>query len=402
MRKETEWIIKAVEEAAKTADRNGEYWRATYTEQDRKVTELLTEYMREGGMEVYSDAIGNLFGRVQGKSEQTVMSGSHRDTVRCGGKYDGMLGVLTAIKAISSLYEELGQPEKTIEAAAFCEEESSRFLGSSYPGSSHLCGVLSREDLKAADENGITMEEAAKEAGYLQEPLSCGRCNLEHFVELHIEQGGLLENREKQVGIVTSIVGLFTGEVIFRGRQNHAGTTPMYLRNDPVQAAAAYIDSLFRWAQQYMEDMVCTVGSIRTVPGNSNVIASEVIISFDIRSAKKERIEEAGEILHRLAEEMQRGIEAEVRISCNEPPVQLDVAGIGRLKTLAEDRQLSYEVMTSGAGHDSQVIAQQYPVNMIFVPSVSGISHNPEEFTEPADIEAGYLLLRDYIKELAW
>ena len=172
MRKETEWIIKAVEEAAKTADRNGEYWRATYTEQDRKVTELLTEYMREGGMEVYSDAIGNLFGRVQGKSEQTVMSGSHRDTVRCGGKYDGMLGVLTAIKAISSLYEELGQPEKTIEAAAFCEEESSRFLGSSYPGSSHLCGVLSREDLKTADENGITMEEAAKEAGYLQEPLS--------------------------------------------------------------------------------------------------------------------------------------------------------------------------------------------------------------------------------------
>ena len=114
MRKETEWIIKAVEEAAKTADRNGEYWRATYTEQDRKVTELLTEYMREGGMEVYSDAIGNLFGRVQGKSEQTVMSGSHRDTVRCGGKYDGMLGVLTAIKAISSLYEELGQPEKTL------------------------------------------------------------------------------------------------------------------------------------------------------------------------------------------------------------------------------------------------------------------------------------------------
>ena len=402
MRKETEWITNAIEEAAKTAERNGEYWRATYTEQDKKVVKLLTEYMREGGMEVYSDAIGNLFGRLQGKSDQTVMSGSHKDTVRCGGKYDGMLGILTAIKAISSLYEELGQPEKTVEAVAFCEEESSRFPGSSYPGSSHLCGVLHSGDLKTADSEGITMEEAAKEAGYLQEPLSCGRRDLTHFVELHIEQGGLLENRKKQVGVVTSIVGLFSGEVVFRGRQNHAGTTPMYLRKDPVPAAAAYIDSLHSWAQQYMDDMVCTVGSVRTVPGNSNVIASEVIISFDIRSAKKERIAKAGEMLCRLAEETPPGIEAEIHISCNEPPVQLDPEGIDRLKMLAEQRGITCEVMTSGAGHDSQVIAQKYPVNMIFVPSVSGISHNPEEFTEPADIEAGYLLLRDYLKELAW
>lgn len=402
MRKETEWITNAIEEAAKTADRDGEYWRAAYTAQDRRVTELLTDYMKAGGMEVYTDAIGNLFGRVRGRSEETVMSGSHRDTVRRGGKYDGMLGILTAVKAISSLYEELGQPEKTIEAAALCEEESSRFPGSSYPGSSHLCGLLTSEDLKTADSEGITMEEAAKAAGYLQQPLSHGRQQLAHFVELHIEQGGLLENRNRQVGIVTSIVGLFAGEIIFRGRQNHAGTTPMYMRNDPVPAAAAYIHSLHRWAEQYTEDTVCTVGSIRTMPGNSNVIASEVIISFDIRSAEKERIAEAEKILYRLAEEAPRGIETQVRISCSEPPVRLDEEGIGRLKMLAEKRNLSCEVMLSGAGHDSQVIAQKYPVNMIFVPSVCGISHNPAEFTEAADIEAGYLLLRDYLKELAW
>ena len=188
-------------------------------------------------MEVYFDAVGNLFGRLPGKDSQVIMTGSHRDTVRHGGKYDVMLGILTGLKAAASLYGQLGKPEKTVEVVAICEEESSRFPLSSYAGSCHISGQLQEEDLQVTDGDGISMREAMEKAGYLREALSAGRKDLEHFVELHIEQGGLLEDQEKQVGIVTSIVGLFAGEVIFTGHQNHAGTTPMYLRKDPMPLA---------------------------------------------------------------------------------------------------------------------------------------------------------------------
>jgi len=402
MREDTKWIINAIEAAGKTAVSGGEYWRATYTEQDKAVVELLKRYMEEGGMTVSFDAVGNLFGRIKGKQKEVIMSGSHRDTVRCGGKYDGILGVLTAVKAVSSLYAQYGRPEKTVETVAFCEEESSRFPTSSYLGSSHLCGEFKEEDLKAVDGNLITLEQAMKEAGYLTGALSGGREDLERFVELHIEQGAVLEDKKKQIGVVTSIVGLFSGEVIVTGHQNHAGTTPMYLRKDPMPAAAEYICRLHKWAEKYRDDLVCTVGKITAQPGNANVIAEKVAFTFDIRSADGEKIKEAEKVLMELKEELSGGVSLEVVIACNEPPVQLAPDGIAVLDKLAEERGLAYENMVSGAGHDSQVIGQKYKTNMIFVPSVDGISHNTAEYTKEEDIEAGYLLLRDYLKELAW
>lgn len=402
MREDTKWIVDAVEAVGKTALRDGEYWRATYTEEDAKAVELLKSYMTESGMEVYFDAVGNLFGRLPGKDSQVIMTGSHRDTVRHGGKYDGMLGILTGLKAAASLYGQLGKPEKTVEVVAICEEESSRFPLSSYAGSCHISGQLQEEDLQVTDGDGISMREAMEKAGYLREALSAGRKDLEHFVELHIEQGGLLEDQEKQVGIVTSIVGLFAGEVIFTGHQNHAGTTPMYLRKDPMPLAAEYIYRLHQWAGGYMEDLVCTVGKITAQPGNANVIPAEVSFTFDIRSAKEERLRQAEAVLLQLKKELEGNIAVEVRVACNEPPVQLDESGIEQLEKIAERRNLRFQKMTSGAGHDSQVIGQKYRTNMIFVPSVDGVSHSTAEFTKAEDIDAGYLVLRDYLETLAW
>ncbi len=397
-----QWLTGAIEAAAQTGLRpDGEYWRATYTKEDNKVVDLLRQYMTEAGMEVYSDAVGNLFGRFPGESEEVILVGSHRDTVRQGGRYDGILGVLTAIRAAASLHAELGRPRKTLEVVATCEEESSRFL-TSYLGSHHICGDLQEESLKDMDKNGISLKEAMQASGYLKEPLSRGRQDIDHFVELHIEQGGVLEHEKKQIGIVTSIVGLLCTEIRFFGHQNHAGTTPMALRKDPVPTAAAYISRLFDWARQYMDDTVCTIGQLRTLPGSANVIPESVTISIDIRSARAERLSEAQQVLQQLKKELEESIDIQIApIEC-EQPVLLDEEGVRTLTALAQAAGMSYQVMPSGAGHDSQVIGLKYKTNMIFVPSVEGISHNPKEYTKPEDLNAGMKLLRAYIKKLAW
>lgn len=398
----TNWLTKAIEEAAKTGIKeDGEYWRATYTAEDRKAVELLKGYMEDAGMETYFDAAGNLFGRLEGKKPEIILSGSHRDTVRSGGKYDGMLGILTAIKAAAALQEELGQPEKTLEVVAICEEEGSRFP-TSYLGSHHICGELAEASLNDLDKDGVSLGQAMRAAGYLQEPLSKGKAGLEHFVELHIEQGGVLEHEQKQIGIVSSIVGLFSGEICFYGHQNHAGTTPMALRKDPVPVAAAYITKLFDWTKPHMDDMVCTVGRMETTPGSVNVIPDTVTVSFDIRSGNASLLQEAQDVVQQLKSELEGNINIELQSVYCEQPVLLDAEGIADLEQLAVQEGLSYMVMPSGAGHDSQVIGRNYRTNMIFVPSVNGISHNPKEFTKTEDLESGLKLLKTYLKQLAW
>ena len=402
MDKQAKWITEAVEAIAETAVKeDGEYWRGTYTREDDNAVALLKKYMESKGMEVYSDAVGNLFGRITGNRPEVVMTGSHRDTVRRGGKYDGMLGVLTAIEAAASLTEELGKPEKTVEVVAFCEEESSRFP-TSYLGSRYLCGEFSERELADLDDDAITLGEAMKRSGYLKEALADKRTDLERFVELHIEQGGVLEREQKQIGIVTAIVGLFCGEVYFKGHQNHAGTTPMYMRKDPMPAAAEFIYRLNQWAMGHQYDLVCTVGKLNIKPGNTNVIADEVMLTFDIRSPKAELIQEAAAMIETLKKELEGDIEISVAVPCDEPPVAQDEEGVTIMDLLAQKGNYNYMKITSGAGHDSQVLAQAFPTNMIFVPSVRGISHNEKEFTRAEDIEAGVHFLRDFLQETAW
>jgi len=403
METELNWLLNALEEAGKTAvKKDGEYWRASYTAEDKAVVELLGQYMREEGMEIFFDAVGNLHGVLEGKSRDVIMVGSHRDTVRHGGKYDGMLGILAGIRAAGSLYREFGRPEKTLEVVAMAEEESSRFPASDYPGSSNIAGIMPRSALELTDADGVTLGAAIKEAGYRGEPLDRKRPEIKRFIEMHIEQGGVLEHEGKQIGIIRSIVGQWGGRIDFVGEQNHAGTTPMDLRRDPVPVMADFIRDMFCRIKPYEGDLVLTMGKIDVWPGNANVIPQKVSVTYDLRSADYDLGRKVFAGILNLQDKHYGAVKIEVTPAWEDRPTDLDPQGIEELEAVARELNYPYKIMNSGAGHDSQNMAKSYPTNMIFVPSVGGVSHHEKEYTKPEDLEAGLAVLKAYLKKLSW
>lgn len=405
MNRELQWIKKAIEELAVTAVReDGTYWRATYTPEDEKGVRLLQSWLEEKGFTTYFDAVGNLFGRIEGNTESVILAASHRDTVKDGGKYDGALGILTAIEALSALTREYGKPQKTVEVAALCEEEATRFL-SGFIGSRAITGELTDSDLEQKDDEGVTVREAISAAGYYHGALPRKRTDIEHVVELHIEQGAVLENREKKVGLVTSIVGLTAGHIVFCGQQNHAGTTPMSMRSDPTAAAAGLISHMLAWAKAKEDRLVCTFGNIKVEPGKSNIIPGRIDLMFDLRASEQELIDEGkAEMEAFLSVLSQRGDNVSGRIEyfADDPPAELDPAGLSALRQLADEAGYSYLEMPSGAGHDSQIFAVHYATNMVFLPSHRGISHAPAEYTDIDAAAEGYELYKKFLHYLAW
>lgn len=399
---ELKWIENGLDRLHETGKMGSLHWRATYTEEDQKARKLLEQWMREKDLEVFYDDVGNLFGKIEGEQDKIVLTGSHRDTVKNGGKYDGALGIICAIAAASSLYAELGKPKKSVEVVAFCEEEGSRFL-SGYLGSRYLVGQLSENALQERDANGITVSEALQHAGFSGKGMqkSPQMQDIERFIELHIEQGGVLEQSGEQVGLVTSIVGLLIGKITIEGHQNHAGTTPMHLRKDPVTRAAQFITEMNQWAMTYGEAVTCTFGEIQVFPNKSNVIAGSVSLSFDIRSTSPAILQEAQTRIKNL-QQQKDGFRYTLEFAAPDAPAQMDGDGLRLLEEAAKSLHLSYRKMHSGAGHDSQILAQKTKTNMIFIPSVGGISHSPEEYSKPEDIGHGYLLLKAFLREIAW
>ena len=399
---ELAWIENALDCLHETGKMGNLHWRATYTEEDQKARKLLEQWMREKDLEVFYDGIGNLFGKIEGEQDNIVLTGSHRDTVRNGGKYDGALGVICAIAAAGSLYAEFGKPKKSVEVVAFCEEEGSRFL-SGYLGSRYFVGQLSDDILQERDANGITLTEAIRQAGFSGKDMqkSPQSQEVERFIELHIEQGGVLAQSGEQVGLVTSIVGLLIGKITIEGHQNHAGTTPMHLRKDPVTRAAQFIMEMNQWAMVYGEAVTCTFGEIQVFPNKSNVIAGSVSLSFDIRSTSPAILQEAQTRIKNL-QQQEDEFRYTLEFAAPDAPAQMDEAGLKLLEEAARKLHLSYRKMHSGAGHDAEMLAQKIKTNMIFVPSVGGISHSPLEYSKPDDIGRGYLLLKAFLREIAW
>ena len=399
---ELAWIENALDCLYETGKMGNLHWRATYTEEDQKALKLLEQWMREKDLEVFYDDIGNLFGKIEGEQDRIVLTGSHRDTVKNGGKYDGALGIICAIAAAGSLYAELGKPKKNVEVVAFGEEEGSRFL-SGYLGSRYLVGQLSDDILQERDANGITLTEAIRHAGFSgkRAQKSPQMQEVERFIELHIEQGGVLEQSGEQVGLVTSIVGLLIGKITIEGHQNHAGTTPMHLRKDPVTRAAQFITEMNQWAMTYGEAVTCTFGEIQVFPNKSNVIAGSVSLSFDIRSTSPAILQEAQTRIKNL-QQQEDGFRYTLEFAAPDDPAQMDEDGLKLLEETAKSLHLSYRKMHSGAGHDAEMLAQKIKTNMIFVPSVGGISHSPLEYSKPDDIGRGYLLLKAFLREIAW
>lgn len=388
-------------------DPKGGVSRLLYTEEWVDVQRALEQYMQEEGFTTYYDEIGNLYGRLEGSQypDETIMSGSHVDTVRNGGKYDGQYGIIAAIMAMKTLRQEHGQPLRTLEVVSFAEEEGSRFPYTFW-GSKNLAGMAKKEDVQEIqDFNGVPFVEAMKQAGFgFRDESSTLRSDIKAFVELHIEQGSVLEHEQLSVGVVHSIVGQRRFTIEIHGEANHAGTTPMGYRKDAVHAAGRMIQQILDLAQAYGDPLVSTVGKIDVKPNVVNVVPGNALFTLDIRHTDKKELirftDEVTELMKRTAESL--GVEITIDMWMDEDPVPMNAEIIKVLEKQCEEHHIPFKLMHSGAGHDSQIMAKFVPTAMLFVPSRKGISHNPEEYTSPEHLADGIRALTYALYELAY
>ena len=380
--------------------------RLALTDADRDGRNLVTGWMHDLGLRVSIDAIGNVVG-TRGGTDPTaaaVMTGSHIDTVRNGGRFDGNLGVLAGLEVIETLEQHGISTRHPVSVAFFTDEEGARFqpdmLGSLvYVGAMALEDAL---DVTAVDDGARLGDELAR-IGYAG-PTPCPAAVAPHaFVELHIEQGPVLEDEGGTIGAVTGVQGISWTELTISGQSAHAGTTPMHLRRDPGYVAAEIIAGVRSIARQMSGAQVATVGRCEFTPNLVNVVPSAVTITVDLRNTDEHQLRQAEhrfEVLcDRLADE--EGVTIERRPLARFEPVEFDAMMVDRVEAVAHRLGHSTLRMPSGAGHDAQMLARVCPTSMIFVPSVNGLSHNIAEFTAAADLQAGADVLLQMILDLA-
>lgn len=389
-------------------DPEGGITRFLYSEEWVQAQQYLKEEMEKEGLATDFDAVGNLFGRLEGTkyTDETILSGSHVDTVGNGGYYDGQLGIVTAFLAVKYLKAKYGQPLRNLEVISMAEEEGSRFPYAFW-GSKNIVGTAKKEDVlgKPAFDDGVPFEEAMKKAGFdFRDEAEEIRKDIKAFVEIHIEQGNVLEQEGKSVGVVNNIVGQRRYTIELTGQANHAGTTPMGLRKDAVFTASKIITEVLTEAKRLGDPLVCTFGKIEPTPNVVNVVPGKVLLTMDTRHTDKDALvsftKDVEKTMNRIAEE--DGVGISIDLWMDEDPVPMDEKIVHVLEKSCEEQELNYKVMHSGAGHDSQIFAPFYPTAMLFVPSIEGISHNPKEYTEPKDLLEGAKALAAALYELAY
>jgi len=365
----------------------------------------LMAWMQEAGLVVREDAVGNLFGRIEGDSPRTILTGSHVDTVILGGRYDGALGVLSALAALRALKRSGARPRKSLEMVALCEEEDSRFHGNFW-GTRAMLGLVRQEELDdLTDLDGVTIGEAMRQAGFAPENYpSAIRDDLDAFIELHIEQGRILYDEHQPLGVVDAITGFYRFRVTVEGRTDHAGTTPMDLRRDALQASVEFSSEMTRIVSEAGRPAVVTNGWWDVQPGAWNIVPGHVEFSVDFRhtnEATKQRL--AAEIRARgeaIAKE--RGVGIAYDLAGDILPMDMDAHVKAELQAAAEACRVPWKPMVSGAGHDSQIMATKVPTGMLFVPSADGRSHSAAEFTTPEDAARGATVLVAALQRLAY
>ena len=381
--------------------------RLLYSKPWVQAQHAMKERMERAGFDTYFDSVGNLFGRLQGTDVQSkaVLTGSHIDTVVDGGKYDGAYGVIASFLAVQRLYQKFGPPRKSIEVVSFCEEEGSRFP-LTFWGSRNIRGIYNLEHVSGiTDTNGIDFLSAMKEAGFDPDSyVTPVRNDIDRFVEIHIEQGMILEKNSKEIGVVSHIVGQRRYTVTVQGESNHAGTTPMYYRRDALHAASVFIAHLTKAAKESGPDLVSTVGKLEVKPNVPNVVAGEVVFSLDIRHYEAEVLDsycqEVFSTIRKLAGEL--GVVVEISQWMDVFPVKMDEEMNQVVREVAWKKNIRFQEMISGAGHDAQVFGEMIPTCLIFVPSKDGISHSPKEFTNVSDLEKGIDVLTEVLYRLAY
>jgi allantoate deiminase len=392
-------IVRRIDELAKISETPEHLARIFLTEQHRAAADLLLSWMREAGMSAHLDAIGNVCGRYEGErpGAPCLMLGSHYDTVRDAGKWDGPLGVITAIACVADLHRRGKRLPFAVEVTGFADEEGVRFA-STLLGSRAVAGTFDKGVLNARDRAGISMGEALKKFGL--DPKHVGaaartRRELLGYVELHIEQGPVLEQKDIAVGVVTAIAGATRLAATLTGMAGHAGTVPMALRRDALAGAAECIVAVEEFCRTDRGGLVGTVGYIDAKPGAGNVIPGRVSFTLDIRApADAHRKLAVSDIVRRIeaiAKRRQLALQLDVthenRTAPCAPWLKEQVA-----ESVAAEGFPVFE-LPSGAGHDGMAMIDIADVAMIFVRCRGGISHHPDEHVEPADADAGARVL---------
>jgi allantoate deiminase len=400
-------VMQRLEALGQVTDEPGRLTRVFASPAMRRANDLVAGWMREAGMSVREDAAGNIIGRHPAgrPGAKTFLLGSHLDTVRDAGRFDGPLGVLVAIACIQQL-RDAGRPLPfAVEAIGFADEEGVRFQ-SACLGSRALTGRLSAADLARTDADGVTMAEALRRFGGNPDELDLARREpqaLLGYAEVHIEQGPALELAGQAVGVVTGINGQSRVEVIFTGRAAHAGTTPLGSRQDALTAAARFVLAVETLARR-QPGLFATVGQLEVRPGASNVIPGHTRLTVDVRhaddSVREAAVEmlaaEAGNIAH------QRLLEVQSQVVQSARSIQCSTELTALLKHACAAHVSNVLELPSGAGHDAAMLAEITPVTMLFVRCKGGVSHHPDESVGTDDVAVALAVLRDFLRLVCW
>lgn len=382
-------------------DPRGGITRPSFCQSDFEVRDLFIKDLMELGLEVTVDGAANIWGRLKGsgRKERSLVVGSHLDTVPNGGKYDGALGVLTALELIRVIKETNLRTDHDIEIVSFTAEEPNDFNVSTM-GSRSLTGKLTPETLKdIKDSKGVFLADAFERAGgglaLFQEMWKKSK-EKKAFIELHIEQGRRLEEKDLSVAVVDKIVGIYRDLVTVQGQANHSGTTMMPHRMDALATASELILTLEKICKEHPADTVGTVGKLEVFPNAANIIPSKVEFVLEIRGETEEQVDEILEQIDQHWENIRqvRGLEIERINILNQKPAYLDYDIVDIIQSAAHKRDYKYQKLSSMAGHDSSHMVDIAKTAMVFVKSIDGKSHCPEEFSTVKDIEvAGNLML---------
>ncbi|HWZ00408.1 MAG TPA: allantoate amidohydrolase [Edaphobacter sp.] len=395
-------IITRCREIAACTEVPGEITRLFLTPPMHEVHELLREWMETAGMTVRVDAIGNLRGFWPGlvPGSPRLLIGSHLDTVPNAGAFDGILGVVLGVAIIEELRGAL--LPFAIEVIGFSEEEGVRF-SKPFLGSLAVVEKLDAGTLERTDCSGINVLQAIEAFGLdpAQLPTAALAKDTFAYLEVHIEQGPVLESEDTSLGVVEALVGQSRMELIFTGQANHAGTTPMHLRHDAMAAAAEWIVAVEDYARS-QNRLVATVGKMEAAPGAGNVIAGKVTASLDVRHAEDSAREAAIIAILKLAETAasRRGVHITSSKQLEQPAVPLDPHLTTLLNNAAAQKGFAARRMTSGAGHDAMILAPSIPSAMLFLRSPRGLSHHPDETVLPQDVEAALATAMEFLARL--
>jgi allantoate deiminase len=370
----------------------------------REANNIVSGWMRAAGMSVRQDAIMNLIGRYEGTGDKTLILGSHLDTVRDAGKYDGPLGIMVALACVEQLHDRSERLPFSVEVVAFADEEGLRF-GTTFLGSSVYAGAFDGKRLSLEDKKGVTLRDAVRTFGGDPDALEGNgrsRDDLLGYCEVHIEQGPVLEQMDLPVGVVTAINGQSRIKVGFTGQAGHAGTVPMEGRRDALCAAAESVLEIESAAKREPE-AVATVGEIKVFPGAINVIPAEATHSLDLRHPDDAARERLRDHLEWRAKEIaaSRGCDYSWELTQETPAVPADPELSALLMKAVEDSGFPVHQLPSGAGHDAAQMAALTPMAMLFVRCKEGISHNPAESVKREDVGAAIEVLGRFLTLLA-